>query len=108
MVGPANPEGASVTPGYKPCPLCGSTIPDEPTELDDLRAEVERLRKHRELCTVNLLKGYETGKTEERAAVVVWLRECALDPEATGAEFRLLLEHATRIERGEHRREEKE
>jgi hypothetical protein len=30
--------------GYKPCPLCGSTIPDEPNELDDLRAEVARLR----------------------------------------------------------------
>jgi hypothetical protein len=29
---------------YKPCPLCGSTIPDEPNELDDLRVEVERLR----------------------------------------------------------------
>jgi hypothetical protein len=39
---------------------------------------------------------------QERAAVVAWLRECALDPEATGAEMRLLQEHATRIERGEH------
>ena len=33
-----------MTEGYKPCDLCGSTIPDEPNELDDLRAEVERLR----------------------------------------------------------------
>ena len=44
----------------------------------------------------------------ERAAVVSWLRECALDPEATGAEMRLLQDHASRIERGEHRREEEE
>jgi hypothetical protein len=34
--------------GFKPCPLCGSTIPDEPNELDDLREEVGRLR---EACT---------------------------------------------------------
>jgi hypothetical protein len=39
---------------------------------------------------------------DERAAVVAWLRECALDPETTGAEMRLLQEHASRIERGEH------
>jgi hypothetical protein len=31
--------------GFKPCPLCGSTIPDEPNELDDLREEVGRLRE---------------------------------------------------------------
>jgi hypothetical protein len=48
----------------------------------------------------------EMATQEERAAVVAWLRECALDLEATGAEMRLLQEHATRIERGEHRREE--
>ena len=76
-----------MTEGYKPCDLCGSTIPDEPNELDDLRAEVERLR----------------GEADrERAAVVSWLRECALDPETTGAEMRLLQEHASRIERGDH------
>ena len=43
---------------------------------------------------------------EERADVVAWLRECAFDPETTGAEMRVLQDHATRIERGEHRREE--
>jgi hypothetical protein len=48
--------------GYKPCPLCGSTIPDEPTELDDLRAEVERLRSEVE---------------RERAAVVATLRRAS-------------------------------
>ena len=44
-------------------------------ELAELRAEVERLRGHRESCTANLLKGCETGKAEERAAVVAWLLE---------------------------------
>lgn len=47
---------------FKPCPLCGSTIPDEPNELDALRAEVERLR----------------GEVErERAAVVAFRQEAA-------------------------------
>jgi predicted nucleotide-binding protein (sugar kinase/HSP70/actin superfamily) len=45
---------------------------------------------------------------EERAAVVAWLHDCALDPETTGAEMRLFQNLATTIERGEHRREEKE
>ena len=66
-----------------------------------LVAEVERLRDHRELCTDNLRKGYETGKSEERAAVVAWLREhwsAVLEqtPQQT----------AKLIERGEHRRKE--
>jgi hypothetical protein len=77
-------------------------------ELAELRAEVERLRKE---CGQAYLQGVKVGREAERiterAAVVAWLRECALDPEATGAEMRLLQEHATRIERGEHRREEK-
>jgi hypothetical protein len=42
----------------------------------------------------------------ERAAVVAWLRECALDPETTGAEMRLFQTYALAIERGAHRREE--
>lgn len=83
-------------------------------ELHRLIEEVERLRTHRELCTGNLLKGYETGKAEERAAVVAWLRASAnaehpiergvpaLSPAGRG----MLLLHADRIERGEHRREE--
>ena len=61
-----------------------------------LISEVERLRGHRGSCTENLLKGYETGKAEERAAVVAWLRRgdacCAAN--------------ATRIESGAHHREE--
>ena len=66
-----------------------------------LQAEVERLRAHRELCTENLLKGYETGKAEERAAVVAWLRERQPGwPAGSGG-------HADAIENGEHRPEEK-
>ena len=42
---------------------------------------------------------------QERAAVVSWLRACAMDPDAPGAEMRWLQEHASRIERGEHRKE---
>ena len=45
-------------------------------------------------------------KAKERAAMVAWLRDCALDPETTGAEMRLFQNLATTIERGEHRRKE--
>jgi hypothetical protein len=41
-------------------------------------------------------------KAKERAAVVAWLRDCALDPETTGAEMRLFQNQATTIERGDH------
>jgi hypothetical protein len=51
---------------------------------------------------VILNNAWEDGAREERQNVVAWLRECALDPETTGAEMRLLQEHASRIERGEH------
>ena len=64
--------------------------------LRALIAEVENLRAHRELCTANLLKGYEAGKVEERAAVVAWLHEEDADEFAAS-------EHADFIERGEHR-----
>jgi len=70
-----------------------------------LVAEVERLRDHRELCTDNLRKGYETGKSEERAAVVAWLRvwQGHMDDRITHDDA----DYAIRvIERGEHRREE--
>ena len=67
-----------------------------------LLAEIERLRNHRELCAENLLRGYKTGKSEERAAVVAWLRQTSERVnDAT-------LAHATDcIEDGEHREEEK-
>jgi hypothetical protein len=78
-------------------------------ERDEARAEVERLRGHRESCTENLLKGYETGKAEERAAVVAWLRGQRIygTDELLGQGFANvcgILSDA--IERGEHRREE--
>ena len=73
----------------------------------EAQAEVERLREHRESCTENLLKGYETGKTEERAAVVAWLREVADAPETWVDDAIALRGASASIERGEHRREEK-
>ena len=75
--------------------------------LAALLAEVERLRTHRELCTANLLKGYETGKAEERAAVVAWLRDVAETMNHNGDKCCGRVEDlAAAIERGEHRREE--
>jgi hypothetical protein len=68
-----------------------------------LRAEVERLRAHRESCAANLLKGYETGKADERAAVVAWMRD--LGDQVPVARDQWI---ADCIERGEHRREENE
>jgi hypothetical protein len=77
---------------------------------------VEDANRHAERAYVEWLDGREEhdetadivadAVAQERAAVVAWLRECALDPETTGAEMRLLQEHANRIDRGEHRREE--
>ena len=64
-----------------------------------LTSEVLHLREHRESCVGNLLKGYETGKTEERAAVVAWLRgKFPQWPAGTNG-------YADEVERGEHRRE---
>ena len=57
-----------------------------PTDLTVLIAEVERLRARH---------AYEEGRNSERAAVVAWLYRQHYD------------DTATRIERGEHRREEK-
>jgi len=73
-------------------------------EVDRLRAQVAELRA----LGVSLHKAADAGAKNERAAVVAWLRECALDPEATGAEMRLFQGLATTIERREHRRGEKE
>ena len=72
-------------------------------EVERLRAEVERLRAHRESCAANLLKGYETGKADERAAVVAWMRD--LGDQVPVARDQWI---ADCIERGEHRREENE
>lgn len=89
------------------CVVCGWRffVPDvgsQACERARLEADVERLRAHRELCTVNLRKGYETGKADERAAVVAWLRE-----QAESTNFRPRgCPLADAIERGEHCREE--
>jgi hypothetical protein len=66
--------------------------------------KIEELLKHRESCADNLLKGYETGKTEERAAVVAYLREEAYLKlyEATPEDV------SDHIERGEHSNEERD
>ena len=76
-------------------------------EVTRLREEVERLRGHRESCTGNLQKGYETGKAEERAAVVAWLREVAekMQDADEGSYFWIAVGLVHDIERGEHRRE---
>ncbi len=70
-----------------------------------LTGEVERLREHRESCTENLLKGYETGKAEERAAVVAWLRAEAArlrKAEFVGSRAYVLESTAYMIENGVH------
>ena len=72
-------------------------------EIEALVAKVERLRAHRESCVANLLKGYETGKADERAAVVAWMRD--LGDQVPVARDQWI---ADCIERGEHRREENE
>ena len=101
--------------GFKPCPLCGSTVPDEPNELDDLRVGIERVRAeveaaHAEAATMRSW-AEEAAEAEnanaddarrERAAVVAWLR--ALRAGYAGSELMTLA--ADDIERGEHRREE--
>ena len=74
-----------------------------------LVAEVERLREQRIASTAALLKGYETGKAEERELTVAWLRYEA--EMATGTNTTAAFQHAAwldtladDIERGEHRR----
>jgi hypothetical protein len=81
-------------------------------ELRESEKKIEELLKHRESCVDNLLKGYETGKSEERAAVVKWLRQ---EAEAAAQTYTVQAgEWANRIdaladniECGEHRREER-
>lgn len=47
----------------------------------------------------------DESRAAEWAAIAAHLRECAMDPDATDAERRLLHEQAVTIERGGHRRE---
>ena len=78
-----------MTEGYKPCDLCGSTIPDEPNELDDLRVEVERLRGE---------------AARERAAVLAYLR-AAYSPNTIVPLPDFLAALLRMVEKGEHHRE---
>ena len=79
-------------------------------ELAELRAEVERLRAHRESCVANLLKGYETGKAEECAAVVAWLHRMERNARHWGGKDDERADIYARLadvfECGEHRKEE--
>lgn len=77
-----------MTIGFKPCGVCGSTVPDEPNELDALRAEVERLRG-------------------ERDAAVEWLQQQATVPGVSPDEKRILYWASQRIRKREHLKENK-
>ena len=78
-------------------------------ELDELRAEVERLRKE---CGQAYLQGVKVGREaeriSERAAVVAWLRKEAVSHRRDGFPIAAytMQERADAIERGEHRKEE--
>ena len=98
-------DGTTAHDGYE---AVTHLLGNAPADIAALIAEVERLREHRESCTENLLKGYETGKTEERAAVVAFLRELADAPETYVDEAIALRGASASIERGEHRRAEKD
>ena len=72
-----------------------------------LRAQIQMLQEHRESCVASLLKGYETGKLEERAAVVAYLRVEADAFERTRTEHgalraKWLYLTADAIDRGAH------
>ena len=70
----------------------------------EAREQSSKLREENAVLRAELAQ----STTKERVAVVAWLRDCALDPETTGAEMRLFQNLAITIERGEHRREEEE
>ena len=72
--------------------------------VSNVSTELERLRALRKTNVASLLKGYETGKTEERAAVVAFLREG--DTVCMECGDRAVLDLAYRIECSEHRRKE--
>ena len=81
-------------------------------EVERLRASLRATRRVRDTLRLRLtrlsailLRADDLATEAERAAVVAWLRDCALDPETTGAEMRLFQNQALTIERGEHRRE---
>jgi len=79
-------------------------------DLAALVAEVERLREQRVASTAALLKGYETGKAEERAAVVAWLHRMERNARHWGGKDDERADIYARLadvfECGEHRSEE--
>ncbi len=77
-------------------------------ELRESEKKIEGLLRHRESCADNLLTGYETGKTEERQNVVAWLREVLAEASLPLGVSQVFDAVVDTIERGEHRREEKE
>ena len=98
---------AAVAEGEKKNFFVAPVVKELIAELRERRAQVDGYRM--------MIDGLENAAHEERAAVVAWLRAHAnaphpiergvpsLSPAGRG----LLLLHADRIERGEHRREEK-
>jgi len=85
--------------------LTGAEVFDALAALNALVAEVERLRGlllDAGWPALAIAEVSANGAAQERAATVDWLRDCALDPETTGAEMRLLQGLASCIERGDH------
>jgi hypothetical protein len=80
------------------------------TWIEELIAEVERLRAQRVLSNEDFARSFDmglaAGERRERAAVVAWLR--GLRAIGQGRELYLVLRWAEAIERGEHRHEEEE
>ena len=80
------------------------------TRIEELIAEVERLRAQRVLSNEDFARSFDlglaAGERRERAAVVAYLREQAEQWDRDAAGWAALNHTATMIERGLHRREE--
>jgi len=78
------------------------------TWIEELIAEVERLRAQRVLSNEDFARSFDlglaAGERRERAAVVAWLRDAADTPDSHARS--LMLRIVDGLERGEHRREE--
>jgi hypothetical protein len=98
-------------PTKKPAPVSSelsearlAALLDAERENTALRQQVAELHSH----GVSLHKAAAAGRDMERAAVVAWLREQALQSHPDAAGWFALNHVSVMIERGEHRREEKE
>ena len=83
------------------------------TWIEELIAEVERLRAQRVLSNEDFARSFDmglaAGERRERAAVVAWLREWARPTDGyydMSVRWSVVMEASDAIERGEHRREE--